>query len=161
MISEELQSLDTDDNGASSKTKTGTDGRTAGEGAKLASGGRVNRPIPGDIGDKVNSFRLCGLVVDTAKRIKSRAHRLGEDLQLSSVIATVLRAYRASAAEEQMHIPGAEPSLRILKGLSDQILKDQIRRRVIAREKLRPAPSANSSLSGEGGGAHKGEAHRY
>ena len=64
---------------------------------------------------------------------------MGTDLQLTSVIRGVLRAYSTAASEDQAQMPGAQPNMRTLMLLNDKILNEQVQLSLIQRAKVRPA----------------------
>jgi len=96
-------------------------------------------PIPITDSDKVNRFLLCVLVIDSAKKIKTRALDLGEDLPLTTVIRGVLESYNDATAKNRVSLAGSDPNVWSLTRLNDGVLNDELRRHMMKQVKRRQA----------------------
>jgi hypothetical protein len=102
-------------------------------------------PDQREAGDQVNGFLLCALVSDSAKRLKTRAHRAGISLPMTVVTRFVLRAYRLSATDDFGPFATAALDIPMLRRMDAKILEDIIAYQSVEKSKNDLAKRARSA----------------
>ena len=102
-------------------------------------------PDQREAGDQVNGFLLCTLVSDSAKRLKTRAHRAGISLPMTVVTRFVLRAYRLSATDNFGPFATAALDIPMLRLMDAKILEDIFAYQSVEKSKNDLAKRARSA----------------
>jgi hypothetical protein len=97
----------------------------------------------------VNHFLLCAVVGASAKLIKARAEKLGENLSMTLVTRAVLRSYRREVKANGRLLAGLDLDKSNLRNLNDKVLKEEISRHTQQRIRNTQASLASATWLGD------------